>query len=306
MDELRQITVGIGIHPRTGEPDLGSLRAAHQAAWVASRVGAEVTLITAAWADDGSGSIELSPKTLEELGDLRAQVAEDGVQVTLEIVEEYPWIALIGRALRGEADLILAGKRSGEVSGGRKVGSTAVKLLRKCPVPVWLVKPEHALQHRPVLAATDFSGVSERVVATAAWIASHAAGELHVLHAWNLTPHELRAGTTMPAEDYEALLDERRVRAMGALEHEVRGLSVDPTLHLERGAPHNKILKELEEEHPDLLVMGSLSTGGRRGFQVGTIAERVLEQVDESILTLKPKNFDCPLVSSDVETLVPL
>lgn len=295
MDEIRHVTVGVAIHPRTAEPDLGSLRAARQAAWVATRVGAQVTLLTAAWADDSSGPLELSPKALEELDMLRMRVAADGARVELEIVEEYPWTALIGRALRGEADLIVAGKRSGEVSGGRKVGSTAAKLLRKCPAPVWLVKPDHDLQHRHVLAATDFSSVSERAVAAASWIAGHAGGELHVLHAWNLAAAELRAGATMPPEEYEALVDERRAKAMGALEHEVRGLPVDPTLHLERGAAHTEILTELEEEHPDLLVMGSLSTGGRRGFQVGTIAERVLEQVDESILAFKPKDFVCPL-----------
>ena len=56
-----------------------------------------------------------------------------------------------------------------------------------------------------------------------------------------------------------------------------------------------EILKEVEEEQPDLLVMGSLSRGGRPGFQVGTIAERVLDQIDGSILAFKPGDFVCPV-----------
>ena len=59
MDEIQTITVGVGVHPRTGEPDVGSLRAARQAAWVARQTGATVTLLTAAWAEDSSGPLEL-------------------------------------------------------------------------------------------------------------------------------------------------------------------------------------------------------------------------------------------------------
>lgn len=295
MDEIQNITVGVGVHPRTGVPDVGSLRAARQAAWVARQTGAKVTLLTAAWAEDSSGPVELSGSAMDELRDLSLRVAADGAKVEVLVVEEYPWLALVQRALAGQADMIIAGKRSGLDDNRRRVGSTAVKLLRKCPVPVWLVKPDHDLQHRHILATTDFSAVSERVISAAAWIASRSKGELHVLHAWNLSPLEMRAALSLPEEEYAALIEASRARAQAALEHEVAALDVDPTLHLERGPAHVEILKEAEEEHPDLIVMGTLSRGGRQGFHVGTIAERVIEQTDESILSFKPRDFVCPV-----------
>lgn len=271
------------------------MRAARQAAWVARQTGAHVTLLCAAWAEDSSGPAELTGQAMDELSELGALVAADGAEVDVEVVEDYPWLSLVRRGLEGRADIVFAGKRGGADRGRRRVGSTAVKLLRKCPVPVWLVKPDHDLTHRHVLAATDFSAVSERAVAAAAWIASRSSGELHVLHAWSLAPMEARAASSLDEEAYAALIEESRERAQKALEHEVAALDIDPTLQLERGAAHVEILKEVEEEHPDLIVMGSLSRGDRPGFHVGTIAERVLEQVDESLLTFKPKDFVCPV-----------
>lgn len=295
MDEIQTITVGIGVHPRTGEVDVGSLRAARQAAWVARHTGATITLLTAAWAEDSSGPLELTGPAMDELSLLSMRVAADGAKAELEVVEDYPWLALVKRALRGQADLVFAGKRSQLDGGRRRLGSTASRVLRLCPAPVWLVQPDHDLQHRHVLATTDLSDVARRAIESAAWITSHSEGELHVLHAWNLSAHEHRASGGMSEEEYAQLVESTRAAAQTALEHEVAALDVDPTLHLERGDAHAEILKELEEEQPDLLVMGSLSTGARPGFHMGTIAERVLEQVEGSILTFKPKDFVCPV-----------
>ena len=271
------------------------MRAARQAAWVASRVGAKVTLVHAAWADDGSGPIPVAPNAEGALDELCMLMGVDGAPATYEFTEAHPWHALVRRALDGSADLVIAGKRSTTERTRRRVGSTAMRLMRKCPVPVWLVKPDHDLNHRHILAPTDLSAVSERAVESAAWIASQSEGELHVLHAWNLTSDQQRTASDLPEAEYKAMVEEARAHAKSSLEHSVAGLEIDPNLSLERGSPHKEIIKEVEEEHPDLLVMGSLSIGSRPGFQMGTVAERVLPQVDESILSFKPGDFDCPV-----------
>lgn len=295
METIRKIVAGIGLHPRTGVPDVGSVRAARQAAWLASRTGAHVTLLHAAWAEDGSGPVELASKATEELEELRELVEADGAKAAIRIAEDYPWLALCRAAIEDGAELVLAGKRSVPDRGRRQVGSTAVKLLRKCPAPVWLVNPEHDLHHRHVLACTDFSPVTDDLLSASAWLAAQSSGELHLLHAWNLTWAEQRAAADLSEDDYALRVDEARTRALASLERQADALDVDPTLHLERGDPHVQILEKVEQERPDVLVMGSLSRGGRPGFDVGTIAERVLPQAEESILCFKPKDFVCPV-----------
>ena len=285
----------MSLHPRTGVPDVGSVRAARQAAWLASRTGARVTLLHAAWAEDGSGPVELAAKATEELDELGALVEADGASASIRIAEDYPWLALCRAAIHDGAELVLAGKRSAADRGRRQIGGTAVKLLRKCPAPVWLVKPEHDLNYRHVLACTDFSAVTDELLSTSAWLAAQSSGELHLLHAWNLTWSEQRAAADLSEDDYTARVEEARARALASLERQADVLEVDPTLHLERGDPHVQILEKVEQERPDLLVLGSLSRGGRPGFDVGTIAERVLPQVEESILCFKPQDFVCPV-----------
>ncbi|MDB4736445.1 universal stress protein [Planctomycetota bacterium] len=204
METIQKIVTGVGLHPRTGVPDVGSVRAARQAAWLASRTGAQVTLLHAAWAEDGSGPVELAVKATEELEQLRELVEADGASASIRIAEDYPWLALCRAAIDDGAELVLAGKRSVADRGRRQIGSTAVKLLRKCPAPVWLVNPDHDLNHRHVLACTDFSPVSDDLLSASAWLAAQSAGELHMLHAWNLTWAEQRAAADLSEDDYAA------------------------------------------------------------------------------------------------------
>lgn len=299
MDEIGSITVGVGFRPRTGAADDGSERAARQAAWIARHTGASVTILTAAWADDGGGPIELASSSVDELDGLAADMTAEGIDVRVKVVESHPWLALVREAIEGRADLVVAGKRASVGDTRRRIGSTSIKLLRQCPAPVWLVAPDHDLNHRHVLAATDFSDVSNRAVEAAAWITARSSGELHVFHAWNLTQAQLRAAPDLPEEDYDGMVEERRARAQAGIEREVDGLDVDPTLQVERGAAHTELLREAEEEHPDLIVMGSLSQGGRPGFLVGATAERIIEQVDESLLTFKPRDFVSPVEAGE-------
>ena len=62
------------------------------------------------------------------------------------------------------------------------LGSTAKRLIRKCPAAVWIVKAEHAGPPKVVLAATDFSDVSFKAVTQGLWVAQQANAEFHLLH----------------------------------------------------------------------------------------------------------------------------
>ena len=46
---------------------------------------------------------------------------------------------------------------------------------------------------------------------------------------------------------------------------------------------------------PDLVVLGSVSRGGIAGLLIGNTAEKVLERVECSVLTVKPDGFKTPV-----------
>jgi nucleotide-binding universal stress UspA family protein len=49
----------------------------------------------------------------------------------------------------------------------------------------------------------------------------------------------------------------------------------------------------------DLLVMGTVCRTGIAGFLIGNTAEEVLNQVDCSVLTVKPEGFETPVTLQD-------
>ena len=60
-------------------------------------------------------------------------------------------------------------------------------------------------------------------------------------------------------------------------------------------SPIRAILGEVRRVDPDLLVMGTVSRWGIARRLLGNTAERVLERVDCSLLTVKPEEFVSPV-----------
>lgn len=294
MDRYRRIHVGLELDLKEDQITAGSLKAAEQAVWLAGRTGASVHLLHSTWNDEFGEARELSAEHRATLEDLAADVHEQGVEASLTIVEERAWLGITRRVSRHEPELVLVAKRDRVRDEGRRIGNVAIKLIRKCPATVWVVRPEHDLVHKLVLGATDRSAVGAKAAAHAAWIARESEDcELHLLHAY-------RVPETIPRDE---LSDDEYKEAVEAyksdLQHEIqRSLadgSPESTVHLSRGVPAQEVREAVQHLKPDLLVLGSLSRGGVAGIQVGATAERLLQRVDCSLLCVKPADFVCPV-----------
>ena len=66
---------------------------------------------------------------------------------------------------------------------------------------------------------------------------------------------------------------------------------LEPHLHLIEGNPDDCIPELVAEKGIDLLVTGTVCCTGVAGFLIDNTAEGVLNQVDCSVLTLKPEGF---------------
>lgn len=293
MDEYERLIVGVELKPRVLEPSHGSRAALNQAGWLAAQSGASVLVVHSTWDGRDEPPPEPDPETLPALERLAAACLDPATPVTFELDVVRPWMAISRRAKA--TDLVLIGKRDIEVADGARLGPTAAKLVRACTSPVWLVEPGQDQVVRLVLAATDLSSVGQRAVEAGAWIARAHGADLHVVHAWRVPRSVQAAADTMDHEEYVAVVEQHRLRALAAFEQSVAGLPIDPTLHLERGRASERILGRIEVLQPDIVSMGSLSIGGRAGLFVGEVAERVLPRLDVSVLTFKPKDFPSPL-----------
>ena len=82
------------------------------------------------------------------------------------------------------------------------------------------------------------------------------------------------------------------LRSAADILHSVRAKVVQ--LEVE-GYPDNTIMEEAENANADLIVMGTIGRSGLSGLLIGSTAEKVIDQVNCSVLTIKPANFQSPI-----------
>lgn len=219
-----------------------------------------------------------------------------GIEVRCETLLGDPFVELIHAVQQEGHDLVLAGTRGLAAWKEFIVGSTAKRLVRKCPASVWIVKAEHIGPPKVVLAATDFSDVSRRAVLEGLWIAQQAVAEFHLLHVID--------SADVPADLFEHLPEGSTLRHKIDLEAKNRmndfleSLGSDTSkihVHLSSGTPWKEIGRLAHEFHADLIAMGTVGRSGVNGILLGSTAEKVLGSCDCSILTVKPEGFASPI-----------
>jgi universal stress protein E len=306
MYDFKKIVVGLELGSEGKAVSAGSRKAALQALWVAKANGGSIHFVHSTYNDEYHATVVAGESVVHEGLSAEGRAALDavveetraaGVEATLDIYPDRVWLEISRAALRDQADLVIVGKRNESSEDGRKLGNVAVKLLRKCPTPVWVVKPEHDLVHRLVLAATDLEPVGDQAVRFAAYVAKRHECELHIVHAWQM-PFALQMESAN-MDDEELAQEVEEVR-QACIDHIKQSLGKyegphEPHIHTSKGSPAQMIREAVNHLDPDLLVMGTISRAGLAGVLIGSTAERLLDRVDCSILAVKPEDFVSPV-----------
>ena len=299
-------------------PDEGALR---RASSLAKRNQARLTLFSvlkdvppSAYLVEPDRSVsQLQAALREERSEMLDQqardIAADGVEVATRVVTGTPFLEIIRQVLREQHDLVIL---TAEGKGGikeRVFGSTSMHLMRKCPCPVWVMKPKRAKPYRRIMAAVDvadrFPDEPERrslnsvIMQLASDLARMDDSELHLVQAWSLYAEgylEARGGMSEKQirkmrRELKQQYESRVSTLLGDIE--LRGVEFHQ--HLVRNSPSEAIIKQVRKHQIDLLVMGTVCRTGLSGFFIGNTAEKVLGNVDCSVLTLKPAGFVSPV-----------
>ncbi len=301
MEQLRHILAALDLGPRADALTPGSLRALERAAWIAKRVGAKLTLFHSErpdeyWDERSGGFVEGggdSAKRRPVLESALARLSEQGLRARLVVRPDSAWLAIVREVLRNGIDAVVAAKRTDVQHDQRALGTVARKLLHECPCAVWLEDPGQDTDPSVVLAATDLSAVGDRVVELAASVAHALGAELHVVHAYSITLEAQLEGGERRLEYEHHAREAARAHIERALAH--TPMADAATLHIGRGSPTQAILEGVARLGAGLVVMGTVSRGGVPGFLVGNSAERLFDRIDCALLTVKPKDFLCPV-----------
>jgi nucleotide-binding universal stress UspA family protein len=199
-------------------------------------------------------------------------------------------------------------------------------LLRKCPCPVWLIKPEAPKTYQRILAAVDVGDsysqkeletnhrLNVQILEMATSLAISESAELHITYAWE-SSSEMIEGFVMFSDVSEEkraenIEQERRhnqwllnefIRNLKVKNHAVRDAMeyLQPRAHLSKGSPRKEIPALAKRLAVDCILMGTVARTGIPGFIMGNTAETILEQIECSVLAIKPEEFVTPVVLDD-------
>ncbi len=289
-----------------------SQHAVQEAMWLATRSGARLTFFysldvserTQRLIEEDEGLmdnvLEQARRVLRLLVD---RAAAEGVQADSQVTFGKSWLELIRHVLHHDNDLLIAGTRHRSRLQSTLFGSTGMKLLRKCPCPVWITQPRPHRKLNSLVIASDLSPVSNLAIDLAASVALEYHAEMHVVHAINsASANELRA-MGLPLERVDEHLTHERHWAEQELQIQlqrpaVQELENPPHARISSGEPEVVILDMLTATKADLLVMATIGRSGIPGMVIGNTAERLLPSVNCSVLAVKPVDFVAPVTFS--------
>jgi len=231
-----------------------------------------------------------------------------GLSIEVKVVAGTPFLEVIREVLCNARDLVI---KCAEAAGmvGRLFGSDDMHLLRKCPCPVWLCKPNAGGRYRRILAAVDVEqyyppgeletrqALNLMLLELAASLSKAESAELHLAYVWSAIGEGVMRGTWLwpPTEQLDAYLAAERQRHAQALESllgelkassEARGQPMpEPVRHLPKGSARSELPELARRIEADLVVLGTLGRTGVPGLFIGNTAEAVLHQVDCSAIT---------------------
>lgn len=239
-------------------------------------------------------------------GELESELTTWGRRIggaEVETVVEFgnPAVSIIERVIAEGHDLVVV------TSDDQEDQATVKRLQRKCPCPVWVIRPTRARKLR-VLAAVNPDAhevaLNHLILELAASMVDLHGGELHVAHAWEL-PGEatMRQSPRFreSREELDTLLDYVRAnheRSFDELLGHTKTADAPWQVHLVKGAPAQVITDLAADMRINLIIMGTTARTGMSGLVMGNIAENILDHVDCSVIALKPPGFVTPIKPS--------
>ncbi|MCU7843261.1 MAG: universal stress protein [Candidatus Thiodiazotropha sp. (ex Monitilora ramsayi)] len=241
------------------------------------------------------------------------------IEIKTDVLVGTPFLEIIREVLRNERDLVIKATEHQHWLD-RLFGSDDMHLLRKCPCPVWLIKRQAPSTHRCILAAVDAGEIylpdeqksrdilNRQILNMASSVALSDFAELHVVHVWDAVGESaLRNSGFMMRQENEVTAYVEKVRQYHAacFDRLITEITTNfgqdaidylkPKVHLVKGWAREEVPVLASQIEADLIVMGTVARTGISGFFMGNTAETILNQIDCSVLAIKPPGFLTPV-----------
>ncbi len=243
---------------------------------------------------------------------------QERLEIETKVLSGVPFLETIREVLRNHRDLLIKAPETADWLN-RLFSSDDMHLLRKCPCPVWLIKPGVEKSYRRILAAVDLDdshpadeqktreAMNRQILHMASSLALSEFAELHIVHAWDAPGEETMYGgfVNISEEKIATYVDQVQRQHEQTLDTLIREVAAQqskdaldylkPQTHLVKGSPRKEIPALAKQIEADLVVMGTVARTGIPGFIMGNTAETILNQIDCSVLAIKPPGFTTPV-----------
>ncbi|GAA0859318.1 universal stress protein [Aliiglaciecola litoralis] len=233
------------------------------------------------------------------------------IRVNANVLQGIPFVEIIRLVAQHHYDLVMMMTDNQKSSISEKFfGSTQMHLLRKCPSPVWILKPDSGPIFKRVLTPIDTLDNEDEPLNNALVEATKAVVEpgnesIHFVQVWSVYGEgylSSRGGIS------EQTIDQLRAETLRDFQQNVElviseqdwGDSELKTHFPRSNNPAEEIINLANKENIDLLIMGTVCRTGIAGFIIGNTAEKVLNEVSCSVLAFKPKGFISPVLNANV------
>jgi len=292
------------------DPLINALPALQRAVQLARTNEAKLTITNVR--DELPGTLLKLQKTFiqsqkDELHSLLKDISTEGLDIKIQPLTGTPFLEVIKEVARNSYDLVIKPTEGRSGISSMLFGSTDLHLMRKCPCPVWIIKPSKRKRFQRILAAVDpdpqektNAELNTLILDLATSLAAQDHSELHIMHAWSMAyESSLRSGhVRIPKSEVDRMVLDTRKNHKRWLDelltnYDLKDLS--SKIHLLKGNPGESIPALAKKKRIDLIVMGTVARTGIPGFIIGNTAEKILMAADSSILAVKPESFSTPV-----------
>jgi nucleotide-binding universal stress UspA family protein len=235
---------------------------------------------------------EIAQKTGAILQALTVSPEVAGLQVEYEVRRGKPFIELIIARRAWQADLIVVG--SAGAHGPNFLGSTSERVVRKATVPVMVAKKVLSPAAKTFLVPTDFSDCAKKAAEEALTLAESFSARVVFFHAVDLYPvytiaytDDLGVSVPMPPPPPEAIENEWEAFLAG-----LRLEKIGWETRTEEDQAASAIVRQSEQSHADLIVMGTHGRSHLAHMLMGSVTERVVHEASCPVLTIRPDAFE--------------
>lgn len=221
-----------------------------------------------------------------------------GIEIEVSALIGSPIAEISNKVSNNNCDLIMIGLETGEESNGPLLAGLPLRLMRKSPCAVWAMRPTEPTGFNRIIAAVDPKDQTEEecrlfknIMEIATSLAISENSELHVLHAWSLYGEAVFQGQ-IPDDELNKWLDREKEKCTKLLMKLLKPYEkhID-RVHIHKGPADLLLPLFVKHFKSDLLILGTIGRSGIPGILIGNTAEKILQTVECSVLTVKTQNL---------------